>query len=1144
MNSYSKNYTTKTSSIIILTLLLVSPLVAMVAIAPSLPVAHAQVAGTMTLSASTGIPFWVPQDPYEPTIGTFVTATGTGFPTNLAAGTGIDICYSSTKVVANTGCTGAGQVLVSTVGYGLLFPTIGGPGGTVLPDANGYFQVAYYVPTLAGGTYNVYAIYTPNGGSPVMTTSSVFTVQSAVYVFNDATAATTGVYGNALDVIAVGFGSGESLQLIPSNWWGGTSVGPTGSIAGSDQGVFEADAGVAYDPFILGEGVTSVGPPSLTSSYGSGPDTTVTTLSGTGYTASTLYSDCLSTTGAIATCIVASESSFTTTIGGAIPAGATVTVPAGTAAGTYQVITYKGVAVISDVAFTVIFDAMPAAFAVPSATSGSHSSEALGLSTGDIGTGIFSVSPSIILTSVAGGVCQAAQIISIATAAGHSFCISGTGFPATTNIATGSSITISKATTIESPITTDANGGFGNVFGDAPAAVETSSDVPVGLLTVVLDGQDFNLAHGNIVSSTAFGAGALVGSNVASGAALTQLFDLFSNSTSTGNVGDYLAVIGINLVAGAACAGPFTYGGQPFIAAQTCDGNGAFVAIGTIPAVAYSKTGQSIVDGSGHTVANSFKVVPSVNFEDQPAYTQYYSFGSTPEIFGSGFGPGELLTVTIWGTGATSGIAWQTIASGVVGLDGSLEIDLNAIGVAPTPDLAMGAYNINVSGSTKGNWAYSMNQMYIDPIQAGGVLSISSGNAGQTVAILTGGANGLHGLAANTAYNIMWDTTDNVGTFTSTPNGQVPIGTSFVVPAGTSGFHIVDIQAAGVSAIWGNQVTLTSQYLYPNGLLFDLLTSLIATPSVASGGVTLTLSGSGLPANTLLYVEAPSLVAYASFTSTSTGAVPAGVTFTIPQQYNDGTETGSVVTWQIVNAANKEVGEVSYVYAAEMTLSSISGPAGTTVTASGTGLGYDVGAASACQYDVVFNYAANTFLQDEYTGTVVGVILSNDLGTGVTPITIPASAAAGTYSIGLVSANGAGCANDGIAKHIGLSAGYSVLNIVPTFTVGGAPTGSHFAISGTPSTVSLGGVPFESVTYTNGGTAQITGIVIISIQNALGQTVYITTSTITPAAGQSETAFLDLGPLASGTGYSANIFVISTSGGSLSAPTPVSSITV
>ena len=71
----------------------------------------------------------------------------------------------------------------------------------------------------------------------------------------------------------------------------------------------------------------------------------------------------------------------------------------------------------------------------------------------------------------------------------------------------------------------------------------------------------------------------------------------------------------------------------------------------------------------------------------------------------------------------------------------------------------------------------------------------------------------------------------------------------------------------------------------------------------------------------------------------------------------------------------------------------------------------------------------------------------------------------------------------------------------------------------------------------------MTGIVVISVQNALGQTVLITTSTISPAGGASATAYLDLGLLGSGT-YTANVFVLNTSGGSLSSPTSVSSFTI
>ena len=69
---------------------------------------------------------------------------------------------------------------------------------------------------------------------------------------------------------------------------------------------------------------------------------------------STLYNDCLSTSSSSIACVTGSTGTFTSSSGGAIPSATTVTIPSGTAAGTYSVIVYSGgSSIVSSATYTV-----------------------------------------------------------------------------------------------------------------------------------------------------------------------------------------------------------------------------------------------------------------------------------------------------------------------------------------------------------------------------------------------------------------------------------------------------------------------------------------------------------------------------------------------------------------------------------------------------------------------------------------------------------------------------------------------------------------------------------------------------------------------------------------------------------------------
>jgi len=1072
---YSKRYTSKITSGTILALLAFSGFVVFLALPISSAKAVTTGSGIITLSQNSGVPVF---NSYYTDFGDWITVTGTGFP---AGQDNIQIVMipSTTTITAtisadcstNDLCDLGSNTLDHTVQQ-YFNPSIAGTHkGTVMSDANGWFKMQFATPVIQGGSYLVYAIYPTTTGN-VVTLTVPFTVKQGISVVSDWTGTSSMGVGDLIQLAGVGFGANEGIQPIPASLFTNTAGNPlgvnTGNVPGTNEGEFQF-----------------------------GPET------GNGFA-----------------CNVVNHS-----------------------------------------------------YCVGAEVGGSHTITILGLSSGDSVTQTFTINPTLYFLDPT---CTNPIFSIDTTMAGSKVCVHGAGFAKSATIALSGSVQIGGATTIESELDSDANGNFPNTV-----VTLSSANAGVGMLSISLGGMTFSYANGNIYQPNAglFDnlAGVLIGSH-ANGGAITSFPDPSGNSVRVGQNG---ALIGFGYLATQAygAVGPFVLKDQnahsiTFLTpgvdpggdatnAHGTDANGAFVYYYTVPTVQHFKftLHDNTVNGAPDS---SFTITPDVRFNTNIASAGDVvqlvaaSHGGLDSMAGlnyyiaAGGNTAQDLTVYIngnlWDSCSTNGNLCDANIVGGAPPIGDLAFAANlqtlgASGITAT-DLPQGSYNTNITGSYKGDWTVgrfknaadpaqgTLTQVTIDPVALAGSLSSIQGAAGTIVAINTGTigtANaGIHGLAASTQYKIMWDTNTQLGTFTTNSAGQVPVGTQFTVPAGTSGTHVVDIQTmSGTSAIWG-QVENHKIDQFSN-LEYLLTTSLIVTPSIGSGGGVMTLSGNGLPASTLLYLTVcgapyndfgPEGVSFAQFTSTNTGAVPANVTFTLPQFANPGSETGALITWHITDYHGCTVtgvkGIAKFAYQATMSLSSTVGPQGSTITVSTHGLD------SGGLYDIVFNYAPISTNIYTYTGQIIGVILADNNGQGTAQVTIPAAASAGTYNIGLVAAGG----------NVFIDPFASVLNVIPTFTVGGTSctlSTCQFTISGTP-TESNG---YLSVAYSNPGTSQVTGVIVVSVQNALGQTVYITTATISPGAGQTVTGLADLSLLPSGS-YTANVFVVTLAGGSIS----------
>ena len=320
-------------------------------------------------------------------------------------------------------------------------------------------------------------------------------------------------------------------------------------------------------------------------------------------------------------------------------------------------------------------------------------------------------------------------------------------------------------------------------------------------------------------------------------------------------------------------------------------------------------------------------------------------------------------------------------------------------------------------------------------------------------------------------------------------------------------------------------------------LLFSLSVSLTATPTVAGVGSVITLTGSGLAPSTQYVISISTSQTTSgttiekTFTSTSGGAVPSATTVTIPETGTT-VETGTVKYFTINTPSGfpgTPVGSAQFVLQATATLNASQREAGKTVTITAKGLN-----TAGAVYSVVFDYKQGS-TSTTFTGTVVSAISPNSVGTGSTTFTVPSGTTAGTYTVQLtVSTQGTG----------GLAVGSAALSQALSLKVVSAGEGqcvstSCFTVSASPTKTTINNQPVVQASYTNTANAQITGIVYGVVRNAAGQTVQFTTATITPAAGQSVTAFLFLAGLPSGT-YSVTVFAITPAGVAISTSSTVS----
>jgi len=835
-----------------------------------------------------------------------------------------------------------------------------------------------------------------------------------------------------------------------------------------------------------------------------------------------------------------------------------------------------------------------AATAISDTTGGSKTFTATGATSGLTATATVTVNPwAAFYNSQTGSIFSTFSFLGTAPT---SLLIEAHGLAAGTIAA--SSVTIGGVATSHASVTVGASGAFGGE--GAMLVVSPSANVPFGPANVVVGGVTFSYAAGNIAQSVATQTwngvlvSSIIGTASSTGVASTDASSykpgtgFTVSTTSPVPAQNVIGYFGYGFVPKNSCTGApnggaisasvptgLTYSTPPAFAAgnggtggasgtAVPDCNGAFFGTAGLGDTAWSLTAtptaaQSYVPvftqgatAPANILGPSFGITPWIKVQTTGGSSTTVDYTSSSEVLNvHGFGATDIVTMTIGATAMVSGGAEAAFAANGAGSTVAGQV----------PDLAGGKQNVAATGSITGAIVTLTGGVTYDPIvgltTAGQALSINSGGAGQTSILRTGTGYGVHGLLANTPYQIVWNPIGGsitVGTFTSTATGGVPIpGVQFTVPSDSSGVHIIDIQNQGAYAIFGSTLlgqTAPGEAPFPNGayqtgygdLLFKNVALLQSSPSVAMIGSPESLSGSGLASGASYIVAlgsgagtvSPSAAALATFTATSTGSVPSGISITLTDTPT-ALETGTVEWFSVQTAAHFGVNGFSdayaqFVLAASASLNATSAPAGHPVTLTAHALNPNA------VYGIVFNYLQSPFSTTSYTGTTVGVIAPNSVGAGSASFNVPSGAAAGAYVVDLVVSS---------AAFTGAPVGTGVLDTPPSLTVGGTfgtctnEGTACMGISGTPSITKQGGNTLISATYTNNSNAPQTAYIYAVVHNALGQTVLYTTSNISPAAGASQAGSLVLFGLAPGT-YSATLFVVSTSGTALSTTTNVS----
>ena len=420
--------------------------------------------------------------------------------------------------------------------------------------------------------------------------------------------------------------------------------------------------------------------------------------------------------------------------------------------------------------------------------------------------------------------------------------LNGYGFPTSATFSTSTTTAPSDTLTI---------GGVDAILGSAPTVATTGSVTfsIIGLASqIATTGPQTVVITDQQGASFTFSDQAYVSSPTA--VPVMTVTDASTSSTS-GNVGDTLQIVVINMLASSTIT--FMLGGQTLTTAPstaTTDANGFVSVTSTVPAIpggSYTLLGQIASSSTVvEYVSTSFTVLPSITFGTSAVTGEYLPTGSTITVVGSGLSPNAEYAITDTGfvsAGGTGNVVYDLSANGA--LSGTETITYTT-GSAATD-------NMGVMSTSSGEIQISYGAEYS---------GLATGS-NETISV-TGPAV----TATTTYYYAIGAATVTVGSFSYNPSGttMVSVQVSGLIPSGAS-------LPTGAS---------------PETYKYNLYVGSTAEPVYVNGATTAT--------------------AASSYFSTSTGSV--SLTFS-PSDLSDGSNTISIDYTQLAPSSTNTVGSVT-----------------------------------------------------------------------------------------------------------------------------------------------------------------------------------------------------------------------------------------
>ena len=504
---------------------------------------------------------------------------------------------------------------------------------------------------------------------------------------------------------------------------------------------------------------------------------------------------------------------------------------------------------------------------------------------------------------------------------------------------------------------------------------------------------------------------------------------------------------------------------------------------------AFTSATFTVPAGTVDSVAGAHNIVvsdavpnsaPAVAFTITPSVTVTGSssgiVGSTVTLSGNGFAASSTLTVKFGATTVTLSVTSSNVDGAFTGATFTVP--------AGTVDSVAGAHNIVVSDAVPNSAPAVV--FTITPSVT--VTGASSGIVGSSVT-LSGS-----GFAASSTLTVKFGaTTVTLSVASSNVDGAFT-GATFTVPAGT-----VDSVAGAHNIVVSDAVPNSAP-----AVSFTITPSVTVTGS-SSGivGSTVTLSGSGFAASSVLTVKFGGTTVTLSVTSSNVDGAFTGATFTVPAGTVDSVAGAHNIVVSDAATPTPNSATASFTVTASVSLGASSGNVGSTVTVSGSG------------------FAASSMITIKFAGTAQStspstVTTSSSGSFSGVAFTVPASVAGSqTVSATDASSNSAS-ATFTVTSAISLSPTTGAVGSTVTVSATGL-LGSHSVTATFGSTA----VTLSTSTTTSTGGFSATFTVPASVSG--GQTVTSTDGTNSPTATFTATSAITLNPSSGAVGSTVTV---------------------